>query len=1080
MTPDNFPAAPDWQARDAAVLETSKNIIVEAGAGTGKTTLLTDRLCYLILGKSIPIDRIIALTFTEKAAAEIKSRLLDKMGEVRRALKGESEPSPQTAELIKKLPKDKQTLIKEIEKNFELAERAVISTIHGFCFKILKRFPAEAGTAPDLTADAQNSAEAVTDKIWSAFLDEELNYGSPNAALWEELLSECALEDIKDFALSLLKQPLLNYRPDLKNPETAKALRANAKSAEDLLSAYKSKRKNAFEQTLAQAIKVLNNAAQYHEGSAFENINMPPSKNLSRPTAWKDNNDFEQAKNIIELAENASPKNTALLKTAKAVLNGFLPKAREALRKSNLISFDEMILRTRDLVKNHLHIRQTLKEEYQSILLDEFQDTDPEQGEIFLYLSEARDSQAKDWRDILLEQGKLFIVGDPKQSIYRFRGADIAAYDVFTDTLLKQGALKCFLQSNFRSSEEIVAYANKFGRGAIKEEREIQPRYVPIKHTKAYNAAPVRLIIAESENDKLSAADARRFQADIIVKWIKENAFKTRLTDGRIMTYKDIAVLYRSAAGLSFLIEALKQASIDYSVEENKNFYQTQEIKDILNILKLAIDPSDRTALTGVLRGPLCLVKDEDILKLSEANALDIYTKSGAEYIDYCFDMLKEICRRAQTMPTEEFINYLLSQTRFKQMQFLCGGGEQISANLSKFLDIARGFSSRGILTLPQLIHHMEFYFKREEKEGESPLAEESLDSVKLMSVHKSKGLQFPAVIIYDINRDDRKGNKPAPLYLSDWLTASAAPRLGKIKDLSYCFMQQKNEKHAKAEERRILYVALTRAEERLLILGTRNAQNTLAAPLLEAGCYPGEDRPAELLNGLCKISYIPYSGAGEDSPAFKPKRTSPPPPDIKNWQNAWLKRNERYDSSFLETSSSPSAAARAALDGEASSSAMLIGRICHRLLCQILQKQEALSLNNIAVIEGADPSADSAEIAEAQRIIDEFKKSEAFKKLAGMRLLATELPFALKEHQNAPCATGVIDAVFADANGGVFIAEFKSDKINEERLEEASGKYAPQLEAYIKAARLIFNNDKVSGALIFLRTKQIRRLGDI
>lgn len=1079
-------SVPDQKARDAAVSETSNNVIVEAGAGTGKTTLLTDRLCYLILGKGIAIDKIVALTFTEKAAAEIKSRLLEKMNDMLLLIKGEP-PRPgeekkreQALELIEKIGRDAQSIKEDIEKNFELAERAMISTIHGFCFKILKRFPAEAGTAPDLSADAQNSSEAILDKIWTAFLDEQLNYDSPRADLWEEILASCTLQEIKDFAFSLLKQPLNNYRPDLKSKENAKILREKARRASKFLEEYKNntKRGNAFDRNLEQAIAVLNNTAAYHEGGQFGDVNMEQSAKVSRrPSGWTSDEDFIEACEIIDLANNASVKNIEILKKTYLALSDFLPLAREALKKSNLIDFDDMILKTRDLIKNRLHVRQTLKEEYQSILLDEFQDTDPEQGEIFLYLSETRESQAKDWRDVLLERGKLFIVGDPKQSIYRFRGADIAAYDVFIDTLLKQGAKKYFLQSNFRSSREIVAYANKFGQKAIREEHGIQPKYVPIEHTKRYKSEPVRLLIAVNDGKQIRSEHLRRFQADIIAKWINENAFKTELSDGKIMTYKDIAVLYRSATGLSLLIETLKQAAIPYSVEENKNFYQTQEIKDILNLLKLAQNPMDKTALVGVLRSPLCLICDEDILALSESGSLNIYAKNQSPHISACFDMLKEICRRAQSAPLEDFINYLLYQTRFKQMQLLCGAGEQTSANLSKFMDIARTFASNGILALPQLIRHIEVYFK--EKEGESPLAEDSLDSVKLMSIHKSKGLQFPAVIIYDISRNDKKGNKEESAYLSDWLSSSAAPRLGKIKDLSYCLMEQSNKKHAKAEERRILYVALTRAKERLVILGSAQADKTLAEPLLEAGCYPGEDMPAVLQDGVCEASYLRYS----DSAAGAASQPAQAGPDdfafLRQWKEIWLKRSEEYRQAALQTLPRPSSAAtNGGYESEERAKAMLIGRICHRLLCQILQGRE-ISLNNAAVIEGADPQKDEAAITEAQDIIEEFAKSDAFKKLASMKTLACELPFSVQGASAESYTGGIIDAVFEDKSGGIFIAEFKSDKIDKERQKETAEKYMPQLEAYLNAARIIFNGKKISGALVFLRNKQICPLGE-
>ena len=123
----------------------------------------------------------------------------------------------------------------------------MISTIHGFCFKVLRRFPAEAGVAPDIMPDGDEAAQAVIDKIWSVFLDEELNYSSLNGEKWELLLKNFSLEEIKAFALALLKSPLQSYNPALRSPKTAEVLRRQALEAKRLLELYKSKRKNAFE-----------------------------------------------------------------------------------------------------------------------------------------------------------------------------------------------------------------------------------------------------------------------------------------------------------------------------------------------------------------------------------------------------------------------------------------------------------------------------------------------------------------------------------------------------------------------------------------------------------------------------------------------------------------------------------------------------------------------------------------------------------------------------------------------------------------------------------------------------------------
>lgn len=203
----------DYQARLNAALPDDKNIIVEAGAGTGKTTLLIDRLCYLILGKDIPIDKIVALTFTDKAAAEIKIRLLLKMQKILAELETPTTEDETTLNLLNAFGKNKEDLLKAIQASFELAERAMVSTIHSFCLQILRRFPLEAGLAPKCEVDDGTAADNIFDKEWSAFLERELTFNSTNARMWEELLTHIKLEDIKDFTKTLLKPSIKNYHP---------------------------------------------------------------------------------------------------------------------------------------------------------------------------------------------------------------------------------------------------------------------------------------------------------------------------------------------------------------------------------------------------------------------------------------------------------------------------------------------------------------------------------------------------------------------------------------------------------------------------------------------------------------------------------------------------------------------------------------------------------------------------------------------------------------------------------------------------------------------------------------------------
>ena len=1102
MPQNNF-IPQDNEARLSAMFETDRNILVEAGAGTGKTTLLTNRLCYLILGKNIPIDQIIALTFTEKAAAEIKMRLLDTMRLIFDFFKG-NELTEKEAQNIQKLSvlitnilnerkqqnKDKteqqikEDIIKDAEANFELAERAMISTIHSFCLKTLRRFSTEAQIPPDCQPVQQQALYPLLDKLWTDFLNEELAYNAPNAAVWEELLNQVSADDIKDFAFTLMLSPLAHYNPCLPDSSLAQELAARAKRAEDLFNTYRpqdGKLKN-IDTAIQNAAEILQQAALYLDGKPYKDIPLAEVKSAGASGNWqKDSDDFKEASDIIALAQNSSADNLNYLKTAYKALQGFIAKAKKTLTQANLITFDDMIVKTRDLVKKYRHIRHTLKKEYKSILLDEFQDTDPQQGEIFIYLSEDDDSFAENWQDVKLKAGKLFIVGDPKQCIYCFRSADITAYENFCALMLKQGAKKCYLQSNFRSSANIVKFANIFGNCQIKETKGMQPPYTPIIPTKNYPPEQIQFLLTGQGLDSYGQREA---QAAVIARWIKQNAGIKKLAGGRTLSYKDIAILYRYDTGLNNLIKAFRREGINYSVEEKKNFYQTQEIKDILNLLKLAQNPYDKKMLAGILRSPLFLVTDGDILEISQKGLLNIFVQTNNPYINNCFKQLKEICRLAKELPLKDFIDYIIFNTRFKEMEMLCSSGEQTSANINKFTDIARELSDSGITTLPQFTGYVENYLKAEKNEGESPLAEESLDTVKILTMHKSKGLQFPVVILYDMTRDAaKKGNKTPPLYLKDYGSGRAAPRIGSLADPFYFILKSKNKLHAAAEELRILYVAFTRAQEILLITGMPDPKGTTAMPLVQAGCYPAYDKdhpenlPEEILDGLCKVSYIDYQE--NQSPENRSKSsTENYLPDIGIWQKAWIERCKNYQNALPKQTLTPSGFNRKKNNSTAQLSAMASGKICHKIISIIL-KGGQINADNAAISEGYNPQEHKKEIKDAQKTVQDFIKSEAFKKLSALKLLAAEMPFTVKD-ENGILVNGVIDAVFEDSARNIFIADFKTDNINKEQVLQTAKNYIQQLRQYTKIAEKMFPNKKINGAIVFLRPQIICNLGEI
>ena len=1093
----------DHQERLAAVLPSNQNIIVEAGAGTGKTTLLIDRLSYQILDKGTKIDEIVALTFTEPAAAEIKIRLIEEMRKIladislpeeefnacflykpgenlcEKSLSEKKFKSKVTKDLIKRsylrkekteLPESKEFLeengnviskikeefIKKIEESFELIERAQICTIHSFALQILRLYPLEAGLAPQVEVDTGFISENVFNRTWSAFLEEELVLNNPRRALWERLLKDFSLAQLKEFA-SVLNEPYFSYCEFESSPEEIQTfLLEKITEAKALLSV---KDNNKTLKAYIRLEEAINRLEPLTIKTWKENLNLPVKEDIPKATAAGDwtKEEISQVNNLIVLANTLVPQKIDLLKQAYNLFSSFISKVKAELDKKNIISYDKMILFARDLVQNNLMVRGELKKRYKSLMIDEFQDTDVAQGQLLLFLAEKQDSCAKNWQDIILEPGKLFVVGDPKQSIYRFRGANISAYHKFLELMIKQNARPCFLTTNFRSQEKIIDFVNKWGQSAIKEKHLIQAPYIPLQaDIKTLGEKPEFLQITAKE--AVSADNFRKNEANIVANWIKDNVGKTKLADGKVLSYKDITILYSAKTSISFYTDALKRFDIPYILEASGNFYQAQEVIDILNILKVIYDPQDKLALIGVLRSPLCAMKDEELLDLWQQDALNIFSNNfkSSKAVKDLYKLLRDLNKEAAHITLKELIEKIFYKTDFMILETLACKNEQALANLNKFERLVLENASKGF-TLSQLLFYIENFGKKDQKESQITLSEENFDIVKVMTIHKSKGLESPVVILVDTCRIEKSNTKE--ISFVDTLNSKIGLSLGSLKNLNYLILQERELLHKKAEKERLLYVALTRAKQKLLIcVSEQETKGIIEQSLRNSGCYPAADN---LENDLFKTTSFPYA----DPQSFSlQKYKSQKHQYTLDWTQAlplWQKRKAEYESYKKEEIVAPShlqeskSSAQKALD---------IGSAVHKTLHIYFQTgvfDVSLALRQL------DLQADEEVLNTCRKIIDTFAKGNILKELKNMQFLGSEIPFTMTE--NGLIVNGIIDALFRKPGGQLFIVDFKTDKIDNKDLKQYSLKYEQQLTLYKRAVQKIFKNQEVISALAYL-----------
>ena len=1077
----------DEEARKSAIENTDRNIIVEAGAGTGKTTLLVQKMLFLVLVKKVKLSRIAALTFTTKAAASLKQKMEENLHTAYKILLENSFVLTASEEIYKENLKDYDTenqtnfekfrplflksgldrdkLFSVIKTALEELPLCQIGTIHSFCNSLLKKYAIEANLSTNMQIDEAGIINIIFDKYWSLFLEEELTLNSNKKDIWLEILKEINLQDLYYFARNLCTPGFEDYNPKYNYPFLKKQAEIYLQQAELLIGNHPENKRSNMLPLLKICCESLKQTIAFYDAKTnnFTEFNF-----LSFPKKLIENweqKDFDLAQEIVTFTENNTPHKQKLLALAYELAEPFAQKVQREMLNQNYLTFDEIIYKTHRLLLNNKAVRQEIKLTYDNIFIDEFQDTDPIQGEIMLFIAEKLDCFATKWQDLILEQGKLFIVGDPKQSIYRFRGADISAYQEFCNLLLKQGAQTCVLQNNFRSAGEIIEYVNTFGKNQIKFKENCQAAYKEIYPTKQFDKAKIELHLYENSED-ISKPDSRIAHASCIAKWITDNVKKTVKSDGNILDYKDIALLLPTATDVNIFLDVLKENNIPYNVEEDKNFYSAQEILDLINILKVLKNPQDKIALLGVLRSPACLAKDEILVNLATENKLSIYADTKDEKIQNTYKKLQILKEKLSALNPAELINEILEIFNFTFCQALASSNEQVLANISKFKQVIAKLFENGSYTLEQILDNFETYQKEINEESNAILAEENFNVVKILTIHKAKGLEFPVVILTDISKQFSHGNNrqkgKSKAFYSRSLNLKGLT-IGDIKDGIVPLIEREKQIQELEEKRRLLYVAMTRAKEALIIVDSLKIEDkTFTKFLSDAACWPS---PKEMQENISTAKVL-YHNYNLPESVFE-KQNSEEDKNFSFNYTAWAKNFNEINTEFktyLKEIKSSQKSSTVIFPSEEVEHAIKVGILCHKILQNVFTK---MPIN-------FDNEEDKKALAEAQNIINNFCKSTVYQELNNMEFLASEFPITLIE--NGLVKNGIIDALFKTKEGNIMIIDFKSDKINRVTDKTVEPDYLKQIAFYRNALKKVFK-EKIESALVYLRPAEIYKV---
>ncbi len=1086
----------DHSAREVARKRLDVNIVVEAGAGTGKTTLLTDRLLFLLLAggaeqKGLSITRIVALTFTEKAAGEIKVRLAERLNDLLRRLDGHPLPGKGVDRIDGWLREAREECHVPDDRIRHMAEealreldRAPIGTIHSFCKTLIQLFPVEAGVNPQFQMDKGDALEALFKIEWSRWLEKELALGTPTEPLWRDVLPHVPLDDVATLAQALAGSPTVEGNSAILSDRLA-ALR----EALDRLPEGKPLPRRG---KMLESLRRLSDRFQ-----SVESVARDPWGPMPVPTEWKEDakkwpKEWEglEGESVYQeacaLAKGISPEGEAALARVRKLLAPFVSHCRSRFRAEGWMGFDDLLRGARDLLAHHPEVRRELKTRYGAILIDEFQDTDPLQGEMLLFLAERLESEARTWRDVLLAPGKLFIVGDPKQSIYRFRGADIRAYEAFVTLVLSQGGQKCDLQTSFRTHNGIVEPINRLFSDLMRESPGLQPAYLPLLPRPGEGGnGGVELALVETGEDTPSGQEA---EARWIARWVVEHCGAEG--DGRPWRLGDVAILFRSTSVLTTYMDALKAAKIPYLVESDRAFYSTPEVMDFLNLLRVIQNPSDTVSLVGLLRSPLILLEDRHILQLAETGGLDDrrplpsgLPENVAARLSEFYGELGRLRKAAQGDSLGELSSRLLRETALLPAAAVVYHGEQSVSNLMKLARLAAEANDARGETVEGFARRLSEAVGDGVEEGESPLGEERADAVRLLTVHKAKGLEYKVVFLPNLSAAVQSGARRTSPLRQDWAEERVGHRLVERKwsDLGMAFLDADERRREKEEAIRLFYVAATRAREHVILLGNQKAAGGSFMEMLQGSSRPVEGA-WELMDGL----RLPVTNVSQEEGILlvwvgeTPFGKSCFTPSLERKWEKRLDHGALVGGASLFRSPSIHVHEPEKMDWSDGSprlprgDAALLGRLCHGVL-EVWEWGGRADVSS-AVDRAAQrlssefPTARWEEIKrDAVDLLSGFFISPVGRELGGQTLLARETPFLFAE--GGTVVRGVIDLLYR-RNGKLWVADFKTDRVQSGESLGRAERYAQQGRDYRTAVQRSLN-EPCGFEIIFLRTAE-------
>jgi len=837
----------DEAARRRIQNSLDESLLVEAAAGTGKTTELIGRIVALLRTGRAEVEKVVAVTFTNKAAGELKLRLRQ---ELDRAL------------IYARRSRDASSRIEveHLENAIAHLEEARIGTIHSFCADLLRERPVEARIDPAFEELTEPEQRRLFRRAFRGWLEEKLSRPCPvlqrvlvrntgHYRLPSEELYEAAWNvlDHRDFDCPWERRPFLREEKIDRLLERVVKLAGVSRLCKDEQDALYVGLIGVRE--LAEALRRADDEHRGRDYDRWEGLLVHLHDDCKRNLKKGRSRDFapgvlrkdvvqEREDLIVELAAFVRDSGADLAALLQIEMRDLIDRYNSRKRALGKLDFVDLLLMTRDLVKTNSEVRRYFQSKFTHILVDEFQDTDPLQAEILLLLA-ADDPDQTGWLEVRPVRGKLFLVGDPKQSIYRFRRADVVLYQELRDRLKSRGVGLVHLTHSFRAPKPVQELINLAFAPEMNEDRASgQPGYVPLEAGcipipgQPYVVAlPVPNPYSEYGNQRKDKIDASLPEGvAAFVNWlIQESGWKTRDVErgGGLVPIKPrhVAVLFRRFASRGDDVtlkyrEALEAREIPYVVAGATAVHVREEITTLRAALAAIEWSDDELSVFATLKGLLFAIPDSALFRYRElAGVLHPFRRRPESLnadlvpVSQALDVIASLSRQRNRRPIVETIEELLETTRAHAGFALGRGGHQALASLYHLCDEARNFEASGGISFRAFVEELESQAEHDER-SESLVLEESAEGVRLITVHKAKGLEFPVVILADLTA---KLARDASRY-TDGIRRLCAQRLADCEPWDLLDHRFEETARDEAEGVRVAYVAATRARDLLVV----------------------------------------------------------------------------------------------------------------------------------------------------------------------------------------------------------------------------------------------------------------------